>query len=137
MKTWKIVLLTVVAIGVLVGEYFLVAMCYANVTYHESIRLWDSAGSIDANRRQPDPVYQEPVATEVSDSTFDALLSGEGAVDEAATGAEAASGEAVSASSSAASSASTSAASSASSSSARSSQTSKTQQNSAAESYFE
>lgn len=64
------ILATAVLLLLLVGEGFLVNAVYANITYHESLRMWQTGGSIEANRRAPDPVYEEPVLPEIPDSLF-------------------------------------------------------------------
>lgn len=71
-RRWRTGLIIAAAATLLVvlGELFLVRVIYANVTYHESLRLWQSGGSIEANRRAPDPVYEEPVIPEIPDSLF-------------------------------------------------------------------
>lgn len=64
-----VVLVAVVA----AGEYFAVYMAYENMERRKALRLWDCGGSIEANRREPDPVYVEPVMPDVPDSLFEEL----------------------------------------------------------------
>lgn len=61
----------VAAIIVLTGEGLLVKTIYANVTYRECLDLWNSGGSVAANRRAPDPVYED---TTTDDQAIDSLL---------------------------------------------------------------
>jgi len=56
--------------AVAVGEIFVVSRLYQQETYRESLQLWNTPENIDANRRSPDPVYEEPAAPEVPDSLF-------------------------------------------------------------------
>lgn len=64
----------VVAVVLLILEGAFVEGIYANMAYREAMELWDCGGSIDANRREPDPVYQEVAAPEVPDSLYRSLL---------------------------------------------------------------
>lgn len=61
--------LLVAAIGT--GEYFAVYAAYENMARRKALQLWDCGGSIEANRREPDPTYVEPVLPDVPDSLFD------------------------------------------------------------------
>lgn len=61
----------VVLLLILITEGFLVKSIYANIAYRESLQLWNCGGSVEANRRAPDPIYEEPVAPEASDSLTD------------------------------------------------------------------
>jgi len=54
----------------LIIEGFVVKNVYANLAYRESLHLWNCGGSIEANRRAPDPVYEEVVTPSVIDSLF-------------------------------------------------------------------
>jgi hypothetical protein len=60
----------VIVAAVAVGEIFVVSRLYQQETYRESLQLWNTPENIDANRRSPDPVYEEPAAPEVPDSLF-------------------------------------------------------------------
>lgn len=60
----------VAAVAVLAAEAFIVEGIYANRAYNRALDLWDCGGSIEANRREPDPVYEQPAAPEVPDSLF-------------------------------------------------------------------
>lgn len=59
------------ALVVLVAEGFLVKTIYANITYRECLDLWNCGGSVAANRRAPDPVYEDTVEETLSDSLAD------------------------------------------------------------------
>lgn len=63
------------------GEYFAVAAAYGNMAYRETLDLWNCGGSIEANRREPDPTYVEPVVPDVPDSLFDEFPESEDIID--------------------------------------------------------
>ncbi len=69
---WCTVTLTVLIICI--GEFFIVKQLYAGYAYRHSLELWNTPGSIDANRKTPDPVYNEPTVTDVPDSLIDTLI---------------------------------------------------------------
>lgn len=54
---WKWALAIAGVIILLTGEALLVRTIYANITCRESLRMWDCGGSVEANRRNPDPYY--------------------------------------------------------------------------------
>lgn len=68
----------VVAAGLLAVEGFLVEKAYAHDAYQRAMELWDCGGSIEANRREPDPIYEqeveEPRVAQTTDSLFDSLV---------------------------------------------------------------
>lgn len=55
----------------LTGETFLVKSIYANVTYRECLDLWNCGGSVAANKRTPDPVYEGTIEETPVDSLND------------------------------------------------------------------
>lgn len=67
----RICLYLLLVAAVATAEYFAVAAVYGNMAYNEVMRLWDCGGSIEANRRTPDPIYHEPVLPDVPDTLFD------------------------------------------------------------------
>lgn len=52
----------------LTGEAFLVKGIYANSTYRECLDLWNCGGSVTANKRTPDPVYEGTIEETPVDS---------------------------------------------------------------------
>ena len=62
--------ITAVAL-LLTGETFLVKSIYANVTYRECLDLWNCGGSVAANKRTPDPVYEGTIEETPVDSLND------------------------------------------------------------------
>lgn len=64
----RLVVGAVVLVVLLIVEAFVVRAVFSHVTYSESLHLWNSGGSIEANRRAPDPVYQE-VDSDISADT--------------------------------------------------------------------
>ena len=65
-RRWALAI--VVALLLLVGETFLVKAVYANITYRESLKLWNCGGSVEANQRTPDPVRVTPSTDLIIDS---------------------------------------------------------------------
>ena len=55
----------------LTGETFLVKSIYANVTYRECLDLWNCGGSVAANKRTPDPVYEGTIEETPVDTLID------------------------------------------------------------------
>lgn len=70
-RIWRWIGGIAAALLVLVGETFLVKTIYANVTYRECLELWNCGGSVAANRRAPDPVYEDTVEETTTDSLAD------------------------------------------------------------------
>lgn len=67
--------------GLLAGEGYLVAGFYRQQAYRHTMELWNCGGTVEANRRTPDPVYRETETPELPDSLFDNLIDDEEAGD--------------------------------------------------------
>ena len=67
--------------GLLAGEGYLVAGFYRQQAYRHTMELWNCGGTVEANRRTPDPVYRETETPELPDSLFDNLMADEEAGD--------------------------------------------------------
>lgn len=70
-RRWGFIAGVAVLAAAVTVEAFVVKAVYSNITYSRSLHLWNSGGSIEANRRAPDPVHQE-VETAAADSLTDA-----------------------------------------------------------------
>ena len=58
----------------LVVEGLITSAIFYNISYRETLTLWNCGGSVEANRRAPDPTYTPPpMPEEVSDSVFDEM----------------------------------------------------------------
>lgn len=70
------VLYSVCFVLFLVVEGLVTSAIFYNISYRETLNLWDCGGSVEANRRAPDPTYTPPPEPEeVTDSIFDEMTS--------------------------------------------------------------
>ena len=68
----------------LVAEGLVTSAIFYNISYLETMNLWNCGGSVEANRRAPDPTYTPPpMPQEVSDSVFDEMTADTLAADSA------------------------------------------------------
>ncbi|MBS7408343.1 MAG: hypothetical protein SOU82_05940 [Alloprevotella sp.] len=66
---------------VCIGEAFLVKAIYARSAQNTAKELWEANDRIEDNRREPDPIYKQPVVEDTPDSLINDLILHDGQAD--------------------------------------------------------